>query len=197
MAARVANALRPPLPGTVKVVHVHGSAADPPSIILPGRPTQLLTADDVFRTNVRALMQQSVVIYLGFSLGPEEFPLRDSVAWLTSIPDGQLHILVIPADRAAERGAELEALTGIEHVEVVTYDATQAIDTSTRWPWRWQGLPTRLGEPHRCSPRSSRQHTYRRPSSAKTPARASSSLKARCLVRSTGGASRSSHQTSL
>ena len=125
VAARVAKALRPPLPGTIKVVHLHGSAADPPSIVLPGRPTQLLTADDVFRTNVRALMQQSVVIYLGFSLGPEEFPLRDSVAWLTSIPDVALHILVIPADRAAERGAELEALKGIEHVEVVTYDATR------------------------------------------------------------------------
>lgn len=83
------------------MVHLHGSAADPASIILPGRPTQRLTADDVFRTHLRALMQQSVVIYLGFSLGPEAFPLRDRVAWLTSAPDVQRHILVIPADRAA------------------------------------------------------------------------------------------------
>jgi HEAT repeats len=132
LTAREAEALRPSPPGTVKVIHLHGRASDSSSIVLPGKPTRLLTSDDVFKTNVRALMEQTVVMYLGFSFGPGEFPLRDTLAWLTAVQDVQRHILVLPADQASPRGAELAELAAMEHVDLVLYDASRGHDFVTQ-----------------------------------------------------------------
>jgi hypothetical protein len=117
-----AEALRAAPDGAVNVIHAHGHISDPQSIVLPGQATTALAADGVFMNNLHALMQQSVVLYLGFRFGPGEFPLREAMAWLTAVDGVLRHILVLPAAEAATRGEELEVLGAMGHVELVLYD---------------------------------------------------------------------------
>lgn len=65
---RRARALSPPDPGTVQVIHLHGWWTEPSSMVLPGQTTSDLREDELFMTNLRALLQQHAQVFLGFSL---------------------------------------------------------------------------------------------------------------------------------
>lgn len=108
--------------GTLYVIHLHGVDSEPDSIVLPGKSTRLLSSDEVFLTNVRALMQQADLLYLGFRLGPGEFHLRNTLGWLTAIRNARHHYLVLPAGQVAERGEELDELLTVDEVDAVEYE---------------------------------------------------------------------------
>lgn len=117
-----ARALEPPADGTVHVVHLHGQAEDPPSIVLPGAATQALIGDETFALVARSLMAQHLVLYLGFRLGPAEIHLRSTVAWLASrITGARRHVLMVRDRDRDRRGEDLQALAELPIVDVVTY----------------------------------------------------------------------------
>jgi hypothetical protein len=110
-------------PGVVKVIHLHGHNSDPPSIVLPGATTEELVRDEVFLNQVRAMMEQGTMLYLGFSFGPSEAHLRGILPWLQQIENARRHLLVLPADSLTGRGSDLDELQEVPQVTVATYGA--------------------------------------------------------------------------
>ena len=107
----------------VKVIHLHGHVADPSSIVLPGATTEALAGDDVFLNQVRAMMEQGTVLYLGFSFAPAEVHLRGVLHWLAQIQNARSHLLVLPDDGLADREADLAELRRVPQVTVASYGA--------------------------------------------------------------------------
>ena len=108
-------------PGVVKVIHLHGHHSKPSSIILPGPTTDRLASEEVFLNQVRAMMQQGTILYLGFSFGTTEVHLRGIVRWLRQIKNARRHLLVLPESDLAEREADLVELSSVPQVTVAGY----------------------------------------------------------------------------
>lgn len=110
-------------PGVVKVIHLHGHHSEPSSIILPGRTTDQLGTDEVFLTQVRGMMQQGTILYLGFSFGTAEVHLRGIVSWLRRIRNARRHLLVLPERDVDGREGDLAALRSVPQLTVAGYPA--------------------------------------------------------------------------
>lgn len=124
-----AAAWSPPAPDEVHVVHLHGVASDPSTLVLPGPTTQALEADQRFLTVLNAIVGNRLVLYLGFALGESETHLRQDLEWLArSFGDAGGHHLLLPATAAARRGGDLDDLAAIELVTVHEYDDADGHD---------------------------------------------------------------------
>jgi hypothetical protein len=110
-------------PGVVKVIHLHGHHSEPSSIVLPGPTTDRLASEEVFLNQVRAMMQQGTILYLGFSFGTSEIHLRGIVSWLRQIRNARRHLLVLPEGDLVGREADLVELSSVPQVTVAGYPA--------------------------------------------------------------------------
>jgi hypothetical protein len=110
-------------PGVVKVIHLHGHHSEPSSIVLPGPTTNRLACEEVFLTQVRGMMQQGTILYLGFSFGTAEGHLRGIVSWLRQIKNARRHLLVLPERDVAGREGDLAEMRGVPQLAVVGYPA--------------------------------------------------------------------------
>jgi SIR2-like domain/NACHT domain len=112
-----------PRASELQVVHLHGMAGDPGSLVLPGSSTNDLVADEVFKRFISATLAHCHVLYLGFSLGLAELHLREILAWLAAavsgVPD---HYLLLSAKEVDERGADMGVLISFDFLKVVSYD---------------------------------------------------------------------------
>ena len=109
--------------GVVKVIHLHGHHSEPSSIILPGPTTNRLASEEVFLNQVRAIMQQGTILYLGFSFGTAEGHLRGIVRWLRQIRNARRHLLVLPESDLVDRKDDLVELESVPQVTVAGYAA--------------------------------------------------------------------------
>jgi SIR2-like domain len=117
-----ATAFRTAPEGEVMVVHLHGLADAPQSLVLPGRTSEELNANAAFMTLLRSLWARHVVVYFGFRLGPAETHVRAALGWLASeLPDAEPQRLLLPASELDLRGEELEVLRANPLFEAVPY----------------------------------------------------------------------------
>jgi hypothetical protein len=120
-----ARAFRRPGPGELVVLHLHGSAADPSSIVLPGRTTEQLASNDAFMRLLTSLWTQYVVVYFGFSFAPSEVHLLGALEWLArELPDADKQRLLLRELEAQQRAEDLAPLVSIPLLEVVPYPDT-------------------------------------------------------------------------
>jgi hypothetical protein len=68
-------------------------------------------------------MQQSAMLYLGFRIGPDEFHLRNTLAWLTEVKNARRHLLVLRAKEVTKRAEELDALRAVPQLSIVPFDS--------------------------------------------------------------------------
>src|SRR5262249_55654929 len=110
------------------VVHVHGLAADPSSIVMPGEPLNALPKDEAFVTGLRALLAPNTLLYLGYRFPPEDRYLQGELKWLTENMKGtKERALLLPAgeyETRAEEWAELEAAG----FRIFTFDSSQGYE---------------------------------------------------------------------
>jgi SIR2-like protein len=71
--------------GEVHVVHVHGLASDPDTLVLPGSSTEALENDDRFKTVLRALVAPHPILYFGYAVGATETHLRAGLECLGAL----------------------------------------------------------------------------------------------------------------
>jgi hypothetical protein len=125
---RMAPALGQPAVSEVFVVHIHGIATDPTSIIVPGQPLDSLPEDEAFRLGLRALFAPYTLVYLGYRFPPEDIYLRAELAWLaTNLRNTREHALFLPAHEYESRTAELEALREANFT-IFTFDGSRSYD---------------------------------------------------------------------
>lgn len=112
-----------PPDGVVHVVHLHGLATEPRTMVFPGESTKALETDDRFKTLLRAVVAPHVQLYLGFAFGATETHLRSELDWLAqAFTDAGEHHVLLPAGESSERGAELDELLAKPCVHAHLYD---------------------------------------------------------------------------
>jgi hypothetical protein len=117
-----AEVFRDPAEGEVGVVHLHGSALEPETLVLPGRLTEALNEDDPFKGALRHLWLRHLVVYLGFRLGPAETHVRAALGWLVAgIRDVEPQLMLLPRSEFEARGEELEVLAANPFFSPVPY----------------------------------------------------------------------------
>jgi SIR2-like domain len=120
-----ADVFRDPSEGEVVVVHLHGSAHEPDTLVLPGLLTEVLNEDDVFKGALRHLWLRHLVVYLGFRLGPAETHLRAALGWLVNgIRDVNKQLMFLPRSEYESRGEELQVLSANPFFIPVPYPDT-------------------------------------------------------------------------
>lgn len=124
-------ATHPPVAeGVVRVVHLHGAASQPETIVLPGPSTHGLLEDDRFLTSLRVLLQRHPTVCLGFSLSSEEHAMVETLIWLSAAASARKHVLVLPQTEFDDRREELTALSAsVPQLSVVGFktDASYAM----------------------------------------------------------------------
>jgi hypothetical protein len=120
-----ADAFRHPGPDELVVLHLHGAATNPGSIVLPGRTTERLRTHELFMRVVTALWAQYIVVYFGFSFAPTEVHLFDALDWVArELPGADTQHLLLREPEAQERGEQLASLVEAGLFEVVPYPDT-------------------------------------------------------------------------
>jgi hypothetical protein len=112
--------LRDPGPNELHVIHLHGIAGRPDSLVLPGDTTDALIDDEVFRTFVASVLAPHGIVHLGFSLGEDEHHLHTILGWLQGNVDDPGHHYVLLPDGAVAKRTDLAAY---DIVSVVPYAA--------------------------------------------------------------------------
>lgn len=125
MMPNTAHAFRPPGPDQLVVLHLHGSASEPGSIVLPGRTTERLATNELFMRLLTSLWAEYVVVYFGFSFAPTEAHLIDALDWLArELPDADQQRLLLRELDVDQRHDELAPLLANPLFEVVPYPDT-------------------------------------------------------------------------
>ena len=120
-----AEAFRTPAPGEVAVLHLHGVATQPESLVLPGRTTQALEDNELFMRLLTSLWARHVVVYFGFSFAPTETHLFGALQWLaTALPDAHAQRLLLRELEIEERAVELAPLAANPLFRVIAYPDT-------------------------------------------------------------------------
>ncbi len=118
-----AAAWAPPQEGTVHVVHLHGDASRPRTMVFPGPSTTALEDDEVFKTTWRALAAPRPILYAGFAFSEAETHLRKELDWLAGrFSDSGEHHLLLPQSEANARDSELAELLSKPKVTGHFYD---------------------------------------------------------------------------
>ncbi|MBV9173430.1 MAG: SIR2 family protein, partial [Chloroflexi bacterium] len=120
-----AKAFRAPGPNELIVLHLHGTASEPSSIVLPGRTTERLAANELFMRLLTYLWARHVVVYFGFSFAPTEVHLLEALDWLASeLGDAEKQRLLLREFDVSQRHEELAPLLANPLFEVVPYPDT-------------------------------------------------------------------------
>lgn len=124
-----AKVTRQPAAGQLHVIHIHGMAGRPETLVLPGAATYELDDERAFQALVGSEMAAHTVVYLGFSFGTGEQHLRRLVPWLRRKVTGSgQHYLVLPEVEVEERLADIREFHAYRNLTVVPY----AIDANHR-----------------------------------------------------------------
>jgi SIR2-like protein len=111
-----------PLEGELYVIHIHGMPSEPDSLVLPGRTTEDLVADEQFTRFISTTLASRELLYLGFSLGEGEVHLHAMLKWVAEkVDDARAHYLLLPEDEIVERAAEIRTIAGYGNVKVASY----------------------------------------------------------------------------
>jgi hypothetical protein len=95
--------LLPPAAGELHVVHLHGIAGCPETLVLPGRTTDALKDDQVFQAFISTILAPRGVVHFGFSFAREETHLHKILAWLQEhVADTGRHFVLLPKDEIAK-----------------------------------------------------------------------------------------------
>lgn len=109
----------------VHVIHVHGMAARPETIVLPGKSTDDTSQQEPLQTLLRGRMAASPVLYAGFSFADSELALRAITAWLgRNLEQRRPQWLLMPERDLAQRPEFLAGLRSAGVVHAVGFDAT-------------------------------------------------------------------------
>ena len=120
-----AEAFRAPGPNELVVLHLHGIASEPSSIVLPGRTTERLAANELFMRLLTYLWARHVVIYFGFSFAPTEVHLLEALDWLArELRDADKQRLLLREFEVSQRHEELAPLLANPLFEIVPYPDT-------------------------------------------------------------------------
>jgi len=120
-----ADAFRRPGPNELVVLHLHGAANNPASIVLPGRTSERLRRHELFMRVLTALWAQYIVVYFGFSFAQTEVHLFDALGWVArELPGADTQRLLLREPEAQERGEQLVSLVATGVFEVVPYPDT-------------------------------------------------------------------------
>jgi hypothetical protein len=121
-----AAALGEPAEGEVFVIHVHGLAEHPASIVLPGPSLDALGEDEAFLNWLRGVLAPHTVLYLGYRFPPEDAYLPGELRWLgRSLIGTGTHALLLPAhEYTGETRARLHELQE-RNFRVFTFDAAR------------------------------------------------------------------------
>ena len=124
MNPRMLPALSRPGEGELYVVHLHGTASDPASIVMPGKFLDAISGDEAFITGLRALLGPNTLLYLGYRFPPEDVYLRNELLWIAAnMQGGAEHALLLPkAEYGPERIAELAPLRNA-NFRIETFDS--------------------------------------------------------------------------
>jgi hypothetical protein len=124
-----AAALREPEEGEVFVIHVHGLAEEPSSIVLPGASLDAVAEDEAFLNWLRGVLAPHTVLYLGYRFPPEDDYLPGELRWLArSLIGTGTHALLLPAhEYTGEARARLDELEGA-NFSVFTFDAARSYE---------------------------------------------------------------------
>jgi len=131
---RMVAALGQPAENELFVVHLHGMASAPESIVMPGEFLDALSRDEAFVTGLRALLAAHSLLYLGYSFPREDVYLRDELIWIADHMRGiREHGLLVPEREYTARAAELNALQQA-NFRIGTFDsgATTAYEAVTQ-----------------------------------------------------------------
>lgn len=121
---RMVAALGQPAEDELYVVHLHGMASVPDSIVMPGEFLQALPNDEAFVAGLRALLASHSLLYLGYSFPPEDVYLRDELIWIAGHMRGaRKHALLVPNREYARRVDELRPLSEA-NFQIATFDST-------------------------------------------------------------------------
>ena len=106
------GALDPP-PGRLVVLHPHGLATEPDSIVLTEDSYARIRTDEVSQLLLRARGIAGRFLFVGHSLDEREAHIRRDVAWTTTagVPQGeQRHLIVMSASDVADAAPRAETL---------------------------------------------------------------------------------------
>lgn len=93
------EALSPPSDGTVHVIHLHGVASEPSSIVLTEKSYEAATVSDQLQHALKTVASSYRLLLLGQSLSEREGDLREAFAWAVNTWDGPPdHRLLLRAD---------------------------------------------------------------------------------------------------
>jgi hypothetical protein len=121
---RMVAALGQPAEHELYVVHLHGMASAPDSIVMPGEFLEALRHDEAFVAGLRALLASHSLLYLGYSFPREDVYLRDELIWIAGHMRGvRAHGLLVPEREYAPRVDELRALREA-NFRIATFDST-------------------------------------------------------------------------
>jgi DNA polymerase III delta prime subunit len=118
LVAQMNDALQGPEFGEIHVLHLHGSAHEPTSIVLTGRSYKKAKNDQALRYGLQVLCVQKNLVFLGFSLAEREKHLWRDLLWSAGLfPGSGPHFLVMPQSQtAAKRFEKLDEETRIEAI---------------------------------------------------------------------------------
>ena len=121
---RMVAALSRPVENELNVIHIHGMASDPSSIILPGALLDALATDEAFLAGLRGLLAPNTLLYMGYRFPPEDFYLRHQLLWIAENMRGATeHALLLPeSEYGPDRIRELEPLRNA-NFRIETFDS--------------------------------------------------------------------------
>lgn len=120
-----AEAFRAPGADEFVVLHLHGAASHPSSIIMPGQTTEQLVTNEGFMRLLTALWAQHTVVYFGFSFAPTEIHLFEALDWLAeNLGDADVQRLLLREPEVQQRSDQLARLVANPRFELVPYPDT-------------------------------------------------------------------------
>lgn len=139
------EALSRPPSGRINVIHVHGVADEPRSIVLSRSTYQAALDDERMQLTLRLLASQHELLFLGFAFGEREAHVERDLLWsAAAFQRTGPHWLVLPAGAAAE---ERQQVLREADVEVVTFIDPAGSYEPVRWVAQVVGASAVVGAP--------------------------------------------------
>ena len=119
--------LQGPDEGEVFVLHLHGTAVDPESIVLTSSSYETAYSDEQLRMAVSALAAGRTLVFVGHSLAATEAHLRRDIRGMVELFGAGGHLLLHPDDERIEDPDQFRADTGAEPLAFPNADRDLAV----------------------------------------------------------------------